>query len=86
MPPASKNYRLLRLPEVLDTTGLRTTAIYARAKAGLFPPPIKLTQRSSAWPESEVTSVISALVAGKTEDEIRQLVAQLVAERARAAA
>jgi prophage regulatory protein len=72
--------RLLRLPAVLDLTGLRTTSIYGQAKTGLFPPPVKLTERCSAWPEHEVAQVNAARIAGKSEAEIRKLVAQLVAQ------
>jgi len=46
--------RLLRLPEVEDTTGLKRSTIYQKAKQGLFPRPVKLTKRSSAWRESEI--------------------------------
>ncbi len=53
--------RLLRLPEVEDTTGLKRSTIYQKAKQGLFPKPVKLTERSSAWRESEV----QAWVAGR---------------------
>ncbi|HXQ01007.1 MAG TPA: AlpA family phage regulatory protein [Solirubrobacteraceae bacterium] len=73
--------RLLRLPAVLELTGLRTTSIYGQAKVGLFPPPVKLTERCSAWPEHEVAQVNAARIAGKSAAEIRQLVARLVAER-----
>jgi len=67
-------------------TGYGVTSIYGRVKSGLLPPPVKTTPRSSAWPESEIFAVNTAIIAGKPEDEIRQLVAQLVAERTRAAA
>jgi len=73
--------RLLRLPAVLDLTGLRTTSIYAQAKSGLFPQPVKLTERCSAWPEREVVAVNRARIAGRSDDEIRALVARLAAER-----
>lgn len=73
--------RLIRLPQVMDAMGLRGTTIYAKAKAGLLTPPIKLTPRSSAWPESEIAAINSAIIAGKSEYEIRQLVKLLVAAR-----
>jgi prophage regulatory protein len=73
--------RLLKLPQVCDLTGLRITAIYGQAKSGLFTPPVKLTARSSAWPEHEVAAINRARTAGKSDGEIRALVAQLVAQR-----
>lgn len=75
-------HRLIRLPQVMDAMGQKTTAIYGRVKAGLMTPPIKLTSRSSAWPELEIIALNQAIIAGKTDDEIRELVKQLVAARA----
>jgi len=75
--------RLLRLPQVVDLCGLRSTSIYGQAKAGLFPPPVRLSKRSSAWPEHEVAALNAARISGKTDAEIRQLVARLVAQRER---
>jgi len=47
--------RALRLKQVQDRTGLCRSAIYAKAKSGDFPSPIKLGGgRSSAWLEHEV--------------------------------
>lgn len=73
--------RLLKLPEVLNLSAMKPTSVYQQAKAGLFPPPIKLTERSSAWVESEVAAVNAARIAGKSDAEIKQLVNQLVALR-----
>lgn len=83
---ATRPPRLLRLPDVMSITGYRVTSVYARVKTGLLTPPVKITPRSSAWPESEIFAVNTAVIAGKSEDEIRHLVAQLVAERTQAAA
>jgi prophage regulatory protein len=77
---------LLKLPQVADLCGLRSTSIYGQAKSGLFPPPVKLTARSSAWPEHEVAAVNAARIAGRSDAEIRQLVAHLVKQREQAAA
>jgi prophage regulatory protein len=55
--------------------------IYTRSKSGLFPPPIKLTQRASAWPAHEIEAIAAAMIAGSTDDEMRALVKKLVARR-----
>jgi len=44
-------------------------------------PPIKVTAKSSAWPASEVNAVLAARIAGKSDAEIRALVAQLISAR-----
>jgi prophage regulatory protein len=38
-----------REPKVLDTTGLRRSTMRQMVKDGLFPPPVKLSERSSGW-------------------------------------
>jgi len=53
--------RMLRLPEVETTSGLKRSTIYKKIKEGVFPPPVKLTERSSAWRESEIQEWISSL-------------------------
>ena len=40
---------LLRLSEVQRIVGLKKTAIYSRVEAGLFPAPIKLSERCVRW-------------------------------------
>lgn len=74
--------RLLRLPEVRHLTGDGPTTIYDKAKKGLFPPPVKSTPRTSVWPENEVAAINAARIAGRSDDEIRTLVRELVAARA----
>ena len=55
--------RLIRLPEVLRLTGLGKSQTYALALAGRFPAPIKLSERCSAWQESEVRAWIAERIA-----------------------
>lgn len=45
---------LLRLPEVLDRTGLSVSEIYRRIAQRTFPAPVKLGLRASAWASTEV--------------------------------
>ncbi len=74
--------RLLKFDRVSDLTGLKMTSVYDHIKRGLFPPPVKLTERTSVWPENEVAELNAARIAGKSNDEIRELVRELVAARA----
>lgn len=73
--------KFLRLPQVCERRGLKPTRHYADIKSGTFVPPIKLTERSSGWPEHECEALIAAKIAGKTDDELRELVRDLVAAR-----
>lgn len=52
--------RLLRLPRVLDKTGLSKSTLYDYVKAGKFPRQVKLGVRSSAWREHEVDAWVSS--------------------------
>ena len=51
---AIENTSLLRLSEVVKITGLAQSTIYAKVANSTFPPPIKLSERASAWIAKEV--------------------------------
>lgn len=51
---SNSSTRLIRLPEVLQRTGLSRSALYRLIKSGNFPSQVQLTQRSVAWPEQQV--------------------------------
>lgn len=55
--------RLLRLPEVIQLTGLGRSAIYDRMGRGDFPKSVPLTSTCRAWVESEVRAWIAARIA-----------------------
>lgn len=57
--PATVKDRNLRLPETENVTGVKKSTIYALAKKGKFPKPIKITRRLSVWRESEIQTWIS---------------------------
>jgi prophage regulatory protein len=46
--------RMLRLPQVIDATGLGKTKIYELQGRGDFPMRIKITAHAVAWVEEEV--------------------------------
>lgn len=53
--------RLLKLAAVKDKTGMGSTWIYDRMKAGEFPRPVKISDGTVRWIESEVDEWISRL-------------------------
>jgi prophage regulatory protein len=71
----------LRLPSVKARVGLGRESVYHGVRQGTFPPPVKIGARASAWLEHEVEALNRARLAGRSDDEIRELVAQLVAAR-----
>ena len=71
---------LLRMPDVMRASGLARPTIYRGIRSGLFPKPVKIG-RVSAWPVDEVEAINAARIAGKTDGDIRQLVASLEDKR-----
>jgi prophage regulatory protein len=76
---------VLRVPAVMQATGYARPTLYARVKAGLLPPPIKIGVRASAWPADEIAAVNQARIAGRSDADIRELVAALTGRRQHAA-
>lgn len=52
--------RMLRLPQVIQLTGLGRDSIYRLGSAGHFPRPRKLSERASAWREDEIQKWIES--------------------------
>ncbi len=74
---------ILRMPAVKAETGHKSHAsIYNAINAGLFTDPVKIGERSVGWPDFEVKAICAARIAGKSDDEIRELVKHLHAKRA----
>ncbi|MFC4296187.1 helix-turn-helix transcriptional regulator [Novosphingobium tardum] len=72
---------LLRLPNVMGATGLSRAGVYSYVSKGLLPKAVKIGERASAWPESEIAAINAARIAGKSDDDIRRLVADLESQR-----
>lgn len=68
----------------MSATGLARATIYLRIKQGLLPAPVKLGERAVAWPANEIAALNAARISGKSDDEIRSLVAALGQQRANA--
>ena len=59
--------RILRLREVVETTGLSRTTIYSLVQEGEFPRPLRLAARASGWLFSEVQSWLDGKAAIRNE-------------------
>jgi prophage regulatory protein len=62
--------KILRLPNVLDRTGLSRSTVYLRVTEGRFPPPVSLGARAVGWIETEVEEWIARQI--KVSREIRE--------------
>lgn len=57
--------RVLRLPEVIQKTGLSRTTLYTMSKAGNFPESISLGGKAMGWIEAEIDHWIEELMAAR---------------------
>jgi prophage regulatory protein len=73
--------KLLKLPAVLALTATGRSTHHKRIHEGLMVPAVRLGENSVAWPDHEIHALNAARIAGKSDDEIRQLVAKLVEDR-----
>ena len=74
--------RFERLPALLDRRGSSKSSHFRDIANGLWTPPVRIGSRCSAWPEHENDLILGAQIASASPDEIRALVARLVAARA----
>lgn len=56
--PIAPTPRLLRIGEVMDRVGLSRASIYRYAKAGTFPAPRRIGERSVGWLEADIVNWI----------------------------
>ena len=68
---------ILRRRQVESESGYSRSTIYLRITQGLWTRPISLGPRAVGWPAGEVAAINAARIAGRTDDEIRQLVVRL---------
>lgn len=73
--------RILRIKQIKAQTGLPNSTIYDHIGKGLFCHPIKLSERCSGWLETEVTAIMGARIAGKSDADIKSLVIELENQR-----
>lgn len=72
---------LLRFSTVKAKTGYPRSTLYYQISKGLFPPPVKLGERSVGWLATEVDAVLQARISGKSDTDLRALIRQLVVAR-----
>ena len=59
--------KILRLPIVLDRTGLSRSTVYQRVTEGKFPRPVSLGARAVGWIEAEVEEWIAGQIEASRE-------------------
>jgi prophage regulatory protein len=59
--------KLLRLPQVMEMTGLRKTKIYELNAEGAFPRRVRITAHSVGWVEAEIQAWLAQRVESSTQ-------------------
>ena len=78
-------HTILRLRDMRAKYPRARSSIYRDINDGLMVPPISLGARCVGFPAYEVDAIIAARIAGRSDDDIRRLVARLIADRRSAA-
>lgn len=83
--PFKNSITIIRRKQLEQRMGIGRSTIYLRISQSLIPSPVSLGAHSVGWPVHEIDAIIAARVAGKSDDEIRLLVAELETARKLAA-
>lgn len=76
-------FEILRLPGVKRVFGYSSDeSVRGAVRVGLFTTGVAIGQRSRGWPDYEVRAIAAARIAGQTDEQIRELVKVLHADRA----
>jgi prophage regulatory protein len=70
-----RGIRYLRLRDVCQRVGLKQSAVYRLISLGKFPKQVKLSERASAWIESEVEAFMTARIEDRDQ---RRSVARII--------
>ncbi|MBS0416673.1 MAG: AlpA family transcriptional regulator [Proteobacteria bacterium] len=60
--------RFLRLPAVMEKTGLSRASIYRLGALGRFPKRVKISENTAAWDEQEIDAFLNERVAATRDD------------------
>lgn len=75
------NIQLIRRPEVIKLSGRSKSALFLDEQSGLIPPAISIGDRAVAYLKHEIETVIQARIEGKTNEQIKALVQELIEQR-----
>lgn len=77
----NNDLQLLRRKEVIRLTARSRSSLLNDEKAGLFCPPVSIGGRSVAYVKHEVDEIIKARIQGKSNQQIKSIVTQLLGQR-----
>lgn len=79
--PLPSSMKFLPMKEICRAMGRSYSSIDNDVIAKRLPPPIKLGGKLKSWPKHEVDVLIAARMAGKSNEEIKELVISLITAR-----
>jgi prophage regulatory protein len=62
--------QIIRLPEVIKTTGLAKSTIYKLIAENRFPKQIRLTEKSAGWIKQEVSDWVNDRIAASRTGDV----------------
>jgi len=75
------NIQILRKPEVLNFLSISKSTFHNQINKGLLCSPISLGLRAVGYLEHEIQEVLKARIVGQNDDQIKELVISLEAQR-----
>lgn len=77
-----RNFPIItRRIEVLNLLKISRSCLYNKINSGLWPAPIPLGPRAVGFLSTENEKVLAAMIAGQSEEEIKELVQSLMSAR-----
>lgn len=73
--------KLERINTTLSRTSNKSSTMYNRIKAGVFPPPVSTGGQTVAWISAEVDQWIKAVIVGTSDEEMKALVTKMLESR-----
>ena len=73
--------KIMKLTETLPLRGIGRSAHYLEVKKGVWTPPVRCGCRGAGWPEPEVKILSGARIAGKSDEDMREIVSDLLEAR-----
>jgi prophage regulatory protein len=72
---------MLRLSQIMSKSGRSRSSIFKDVRDGFMTPPVAIGLRAIAWPSHEVETIMAARVQARSNVQIKELVASLIAAR-----
>ena len=73
--------KIERCGAVLKRLSISRSNLYNKISKGLWPQPVQLGARAVGWQHHETDTMIAAMAAGKSDEDLKQIVDSLIENR-----